>query len=109
MPKQKKPSLGTSDLNLTGLANPEVFETTDEPVSDDIITWIENSYDYWQQHNDRWRTVTLESEAAVEAVVEDARRYCTKLRDVPLTFQVKNGKSTGGTLVYRVRESIRRS
>lgn len=109
MPRKAANPTTTAGLNLKGLSDPTVYHGSDLPVSPEVQDWVEESYEYWLDHQTKWRTVTLESEKAVQAVVAEARRYVNQVRDEPLTFQIKSAGTKGATLTYRVRESLKRS
>jgi hypothetical protein len=109
MPRQKKDPVTTDGINFGGLFEPEVYTDDQEPIHDDIISWVEQSFEYWLDHQDRWRTVVLDTEADVTAAVAEARRYCNQVREEPLTFQIKSKGTHDNQLTYRVRESLKRS
>lgn len=95
-------------LDLSGLSQPTTYQDANRPVADEIIQWVEDSYKHWQENPTRWRTVVLGSEQAVAAALSEGRRYCTKVRETPLSLQVKMAGTDGNKLTYRVREAIRR-
>lgn len=95
-------------FNLAGLTEPEVYIPSGEPVEDAIVEFVEDSYEYWLDHQDRWRTVSLDDPESMAYTVAEARRYCTAVRDEPLTFQVKGYEEGDTSLTYRAREAVRR-
>ncbi len=96
------------DIDFSALYKPVPYAGAEPPVRPEIMEWVEDSYKFWLDNQDSWRTVTLSSEQAVKVAVSEARRYCTRIRLEPLTFQVKSAGTSGEKLTYRVRETIRR-
>jgi hypothetical protein len=97
-------------VNWDELEDSETHVYVDEsrPVPDAVINLVEDSYEFWFEHQNRWSEKTLKSAKLAAATITEARRYCTSVRAEPLTFQVKNYKEGDTKLVYRAREAIRR-
>lgn len=95
-------------LDLSGLSEPTTYQDASRPVADEIVQWVEDSYKHWQDNPKRWRTVVLGSEKAVAHTLSEGKRYCTQVRETPLSLQVKSAGTEGTKLTYRVREAIRR-
>jgi hypothetical protein len=96
---------------LAALATPQAF--IPEPVDERIIDWVEREHREWQRKPSEWRKITLSSDTILEEVIKDAVKYCTEQREIPLTFQRKNGypvvnEDKTATMVYRVRDKMNR-
>ena len=109
MPRKKADPVSTEGVDFGGLLDPEVYTDEAEPVHEDIVEWVEQSFEWWLSHQDKWRTVTLATEKDVTVAITEARRYCNNIREEPLTFQVKGKGTHDNMLTYRVRESLKRS
>lgn len=102
-PDPKAPDLGA-------LASADEFRDNVREVAPEIAKWVEASYDKWKTAPTKWRTVVQPTKAAAEYIVEEARHYTGKIRETPLTVQVRqideDAKTGTATLVYRVRDRV---
>jgi hypothetical protein len=95
-------------LDLSALAESKVAPRSTDPVSQEIIDFVELGYDTWDDDETAWREVSA-SVAVIDHTVADARRYCRDVREVPLTFQTQDYEpGQTKTLKYRARDAIRR-
>jgi hypothetical protein len=97
-----------TDLDL--LDQSETYDPDNRPIAPAIMKFVDQAYDAWLLNKNKWRTTPpLSSRAAVEEIVTDARHYGTKVREVPVTVQVReivehdNGTAS---LHYRVRDRV---
>lgn len=107
--KASTPKPSADSVTLTGLMSPVIYVDEARPIPDEIIEFVEHAYEFWLEHQDRWLTVELDSPDAATVAVTEARRYCTSVRDEPLTFQLRGYVEGDKTLVYRAREAVRRT
>lgn len=98
---------------LAGLAQPENFVAEERDVPQEVKDWAEAGFKHYTEVNKNWRKVHLPDEATAKKVVEDARHYVGKMREVPLTVQVREirqEKNAAGqevtALIYRVRDRV---
>jgi hypothetical protein len=106
--KPQAPTEPRSDLDL--LDESEPFDPEGKPVSPQVQAWVEKAYSHWLEFPNAWRTTPrLSSLAAAREIVDEARRYGTKVREVPVTVQVRDylDETDGGArIVYRVRDKV---
>lgn len=90
--------------DLTALLTPQRYEMGTAQVPQQVVTFVENAFEAWQEDKNAWQVVTLSSPEAVERIHKQARRYCSE-RSIKLTFQRRRTDNTN-ELVYRVRDKI---
>jgi hypothetical protein len=110
-----------SDLDL--LAKAENFDPeAGTPVADQIVKFVEAAYEAWLIDNDAWRsTPPLSNGASALNIVDESRRYGSKVRDVPVTVQIRGYANEAGEainqrnladytgkvrVIYRVRDKV---
>lgn len=102
---------GVDGGDLDALESPGRFVPTSRTIDDRITRWVEGGYQHWENVSKDWRVVTLSSEAAATNIVDDARHYAGKIRETPLTVQVRevttNPDDGTAALVYRVRTRVK--
>lgn len=101
---------GVMGEDLDALEKPARFVPTTREVDERIVNWVEHGFQHWDKVSKDWRTVTLSSEEAANKIVDDARHYAGKIREVPLTVQVRsvvvNAADGTAALAYRIRTRV---
>ena len=98
-----------TDLDLLG--DSENYDPeAGTPVAPQIQKFVDTAHDAWLLDKDAWRTTPpLSNIAAAREIVDEARRYGSKVREIPVTLQVRGYENeTDGKVrvVYRVRDKV---
>ena len=113
MANKPAPAFPEPVSDLDALATSEVFSPAGIEVPEQVKTWVEDGFTYWQAHPKEWRHVALSAEQAATDILAQARHYAKVLRAEALTVQVREIKKAptdtrpeAVRLVYRVRTRV---